>query len=48
MDDTAVVAGMACRYPDAPTPSRLWDSVLARRRAFRPIPPQAAIGHKHG
>ncbi|MFI9402015.1 SDR family NAD(P)-dependent oxidoreductase [Nocardia sp. NPDC052316] len=32
------IVGMACRFPDAATPAQLWDNVLARRRAFRPIP----------
>ncbi|MEU6405223.1 type I polyketide synthase [Streptomyces sp. NPDC046985] len=32
------VVGMACRYPDADTPERLWQNVLAGRRAFRRIP----------
>ncbi|MEU3654408.1 SDR family NAD(P)-dependent oxidoreductase [Streptomyces sp. NPDC032161] len=32
------VVGMACRYPDADSPGRLWENVLAGRRAFRPIP----------
>lgn len=32
------VVGMACRYPDADSPDRLWENVLAGRRAFRPIP----------
>ena len=37
---TAAVAiiGMACRYPDARTPEELWQTVLARRRAFRRLP----------
>ncbi len=35
--DIAVV-GMACRYPDADSPRALWETVLARRRAFRRIP----------
>jgi enediyne polyketide synthase len=29
---------MACRYPDADTPEALWETVLARRRAFRRLP----------
>lgn len=32
------IVGMACRYPDAPTPDDLWDNVLAKRRAFRRLP----------
>ncbi len=32
--------GIGCWYPDAPNPSRLWENVLARRRAFRRLPPQ--------
>jgi len=31
---------MGCWYPDAPTPARLWENVLARRRAFRRLPQQ--------
>ncbi|HEX6898296.1 MAG TPA: SDR family NAD(P)-dependent oxidoreductase [Thermoanaerobaculia bacterium] len=34
------IVGMACRYPDARTPGELWENILARRRAFRPIPPE--------
>jgi enediyne polyketide synthase len=29
---------MACVYPDASTPSELWENVLAKRRAFRRMP----------
>ncbi|RKT55217.1 type I polyketide synthase [Saccharothrix australiensis] len=32
------IVGMACRYPDADSPDRLWENVLAGRRAFRPRP----------
>ena len=32
------VVGVGCRYPDAADPGELWEMVLARRRAFRPIP----------
>ncbi len=32
------IVGMACRFPDASSPSDLWQNVLARRRAFRRIP----------
>jgi enediyne polyketide synthase len=32
------IVGMACRYPDARTPEELWQTVLARRRAFRRLP----------
>jgi enediyne polyketide synthase len=34
------IVGMACRYPDARTPGELWENVLARRRAFRRLPPE--------
>jgi len=34
------VVGMACRYADADDPIRLWETVLAGRRAFRRLPPQ--------
>ena len=34
------IVGMACRYPDARTPGELWENVLARRRAFRKVPPE--------
>ncbi|MFD9891359.1 SDR family NAD(P)-dependent oxidoreductase [Amycolatopsis sp. NPDC059027] len=33
------IVGMACRYPDADDPARLWEVVLQRRRAFRRLPP---------
>lgn len=34
------IVGMACVYPDANSPSELWENVLAQRRAFRRIPPE--------
>lgn len=37
-DDAVAVIGIGCWYPDAPTPARLWENVLARRRAFRRLP----------
>ncbi|HSG41063.1 MAG TPA: beta-ketoacyl synthase N-terminal-like domain-containing protein, partial [Thermoanaerobaculia bacterium] len=40
MGEGIAIVGMACRYPDAKTPGELWENVLARRRAFRPIPPE--------
>ncbi|MFI9005777.1 SDR family NAD(P)-dependent oxidoreductase [Actinosynnema sp. NPDC053489] len=32
------LVGMACRYPDADGPDRLWETVVGRRRAFRLLP----------
>ncbi|OKK06630.1 hypothetical protein AMK26_11595 [Streptomyces sp. CB03234] len=32
------IVGMACRYPDAERPDRLWETVLDQRRAFRRLP----------
>jgi enediyne polyketide synthase len=32
------IVGIACRYPDANSPSELWENVLAGRRAFRRLP----------
>jgi enediyne polyketide synthase len=32
------VVGMACRYPDAASPTELWENALAGRRAFRRLP----------
>ncbi|MEM7049929.1 MAG: SDR family NAD(P)-dependent oxidoreductase [Acidobacteriota bacterium] len=32
------IVGMACEYPDIHSPSDLWETVLARRRAFRRFP----------
>ena len=32
------IVGVACEYPDANTPERLWENALARRRSFRRIP----------
>ncbi|HVT14604.1 MAG TPA: SDR family NAD(P)-dependent oxidoreductase [Thermoanaerobaculia bacterium] len=40
MSEGIAIVGMACRYPDAASPAELWESVLARRRAFRRIPPE--------
>lgn len=34
------IVGMACLYPDARSPGELWENVLAKRRAFRRIPPE--------
>lgn len=34
------VVGIACRYPDADSPARLWETVLGRRRGFRRLPEQ--------
>ncbi|MBP2702998.1 SDR family NAD(P)-dependent oxidoreductase [Microbispora sp. RL4-1S] len=38
MADGIAIVGAGCRYPDASSPDRLWELVMARRRAFRPIP----------
>ncbi len=38
MTDAVAIVGLACRYPDARTPEELWETVLARRRAFRRVP----------
>ncbi|HEV2851243.1 MAG TPA: SDR family NAD(P)-dependent oxidoreductase [Thermoanaerobaculia bacterium] len=40
MGEGIAIVGMACRYPDARTPGELWENVLARRRAFRQVPPE--------
>jgi len=44
MSETIAVVGMSCHYPDAKSPDELWDNALARRRAFRNIPPQRLQG----
>jgi enediyne polyketide synthase len=38
MDRSIAIVGLACVYPDARSPAELWESVLAKRRTFRPIP----------
>lgn len=38
--DGIAIVGMACCYPDARTPSELWENVLAQRRSFRRMPPE--------
>src|SRR5215204_6876424 len=38
MSSPIAIVGMACRYPDAASPSELWENALAQRRSFRPIP----------
>lgn len=38
MTQGIAIVGMACIYPDAPTPAALWENVLAQRRSFRRIP----------
>ena len=40
MDAAVAVVGMACRYPDADSPTALWENALAQRRAFRRMPSQ--------
>lgn len=40
MTERIAVIGLACRYPDAADPGQLWETVLARRVAFRRLPPQ--------
>lgn len=40
MSQGIAIVGMACRYPGARTPAELWENVLARRRAFRRLPPE--------
>ena len=37
MSSIAII-GMACRYPEAASPRRLWENVMAQRRSFRRIP----------
>ncbi|GIJ76546.1 enediyne polyketide synthase [Micromonospora phaseoli] len=32
------IVGMACRYPDASSPTELWENAVAGRRAFRRLP----------
>jgi enediyne polyketide synthase len=34
------IVGMACRYPDASSPTELWENAIAGRRAFRRLPDQ--------
>ncbi|MDJ0784636.1 MAG: SDR family NAD(P)-dependent oxidoreductase [Desulfosarcinaceae bacterium] len=38
--DPIAIIGIACWYPDAPNPLRLWENVLARRQQFRRLPDQ--------
>jgi enediyne polyketide synthase len=38
MTPAVAIVGMACRYPDAQSPTELWENVLAQRRAFRRLP----------
>ncbi|MGW4475148.1 type I polyketide synthase [Nonomuraea sp. NPDC004354] len=38
MSSAIAIVGTGCRYPDARDPGQLWELVLSRRRAFRPIP----------
>ncbi len=40
MNEGIALVGMACRYPDADNPKALWENVLAKRRAFRRLPPE--------
>ncbi|WP_433334781.1 SDR family NAD(P)-dependent oxidoreductase [Spirillospora sp. CA-294931] len=38
MRERIAITGLACEYPDASSPARLWENVLAQRRAFRRLP----------
>ncbi|HQU85819.1 MAG TPA: beta-ketoacyl synthase N-terminal-like domain-containing protein, partial [Pyrinomonadaceae bacterium] len=38
MVESIAVVGISCQYPDARTPSELWENVLSQRRAFRRMP----------
>jgi enediyne polyketide synthase len=40
ISDGVVIAGLACRYPEADNPEQFWENVMSRRRSFRPIPPE--------
>lgn len=40
MADSIVIVGLACRYPEARDPDRLWENVMGRRQSFRPMPPE--------
>ena len=40
MTTPIAIVGAACRYPDAASPSELWENVLAQRQAFRRMPPE--------
>jgi enediyne polyketide synthase len=43
MNTAIAIVGMACRYPDADSPTELWHNVLARRQAFRRLPPERLL-----
>ncbi|MBM3881826.1 MAG: SDR family NAD(P)-dependent oxidoreductase [Verrucomicrobia bacterium] len=38
MSQAIAIVGMACLYPEARTPTELWENALAQRRAFRRLP----------
>ncbi len=38
MTTPIAIVGAACRYPDASSPSELWENVLAQRQSFRRMP----------
>jgi enediyne polyketide synthase len=40
MTSPIAIVGAACRYPDATSPSELWENVLSKRQAFRRMPPE--------
>jgi len=44
MTEAVAVVGLACRYPDAPSPDALWHTVLTGRRAFRALPGERLSG----
>jgi len=36
--NTIAIVGIACQYPDANSPTQLWENALSQRQAFRQIP----------
>jgi enediyne polyketide synthase len=38
INEPIAIVGAACHYPDARSPSELWENILAGRRAFRRLP----------
>ncbi|HLX06354.1 MAG TPA: SDR family NAD(P)-dependent oxidoreductase [Thermoanaerobaculia bacterium] len=40
MSEGIAIVGLGCRYPDARSPAELWETVMARRQAFRLVPPE--------
>jgi acyl transferase domain-containing protein/SAM-dependent methyltransferase len=46
-DGAVAIVGMACRFPDAESPERFWQNLVARRRAIGTVPADRWRAEEH-